>query len=225
MTRVLERREAIKLRKQGKSYGEILREMKVSKSSLSLWLKNVPLSTEQINRIKNIHLQAVEKYRQTMKLKRKNRYKSYYDEQRKNLLPFSEKELLIAGLLLYWGEGNKASTNSISINNTNPKVVKFALYWMIIALGIPKNKIKVQVHLYKDMDIKKEVGFWSRELNIPIEQFNKPYIKDSNRSDLDQKGFGHGTCGLSRSDTIIKEKILMALEAIPDFFSEKLNLI
>ncbi len=223
MTKFLERRKAIELRKQGKTYSQILNEVKVAKSSISLWLKDVPLSKDQIDNIKEIRKKAVERYRETMKLKRVNRYKSYYEEQKNKLLPFSERELFIAGLLLYWGEGNKASTNSTSINNTNPKVVKFALYWMVKSLGIPKNKIKVQVHLYKDMDIKKELEFWSKELKIPLEQFNKPYIKDSNRSDLDQKGFGHGTCGLSSSNTFIKENILMALEAIPDFYEEKLS--
>ncbi len=223
MTKLLERRKAIELRRQGKTYTQILSEVKVAKGSISLWLKDITLSEDQINNIKEIRKKAVERYRETMKLKRANRYKSYYEEQKNKLLPFSERELLIAGLFLYWGEGNKVSTNSISINNTNPKVVKFALYWMVKSLDIPKNRIKVQVHLYKDMDIKKELEFWSNELKIPLEQFNNPYIKDSNKSDLDQRGFGHGTCGLSSSNTVIKENILMALEAIPDSFQEKLS--
>lgn len=223
MTKIAARRKAIELRKQGKTYSQILDEVKVAKSSISLWLKEIQLSEDQINNIKEIRKKAVEKYRQTMKLKRTNRYRSYYENQKNKLLPFSDRELLIAGLFLYWGEGNKASTNSISINNTNPKLVKFALYWMVKSLSIPKNKIKVQVHLYKDMDVKKELEFWSRELKIPLVQFNNPYIKNSNKSDLDQKGFGHGTCGLSSSNTVIKENILMALEAIPDFYEEKLG--
>src|SRR5258708_2943993 len=223
MKKHLERRKAIELRRQCKTYTQILSEVKVAKGSISLWLKDITLSEDQINNIKEIRKKAVERYRETMKLKRANRYKSYYEEQKNKLLPFSERELLIAGLFLYWGEGNKVSTNSISINNTNPKVVKFALYWMVKSLDIPKNRIKVQVHLYKDMDIKKELEFWSNELKIPLEQFNNPYIKDSNKSDLDQRGFGHGTCGLSSSNTVIKENILMALEAIPDSFQEKLS--
>ena len=37
----------------------------------------------------------------------------------------------------------------------------------------------------------------------------KPYIKKTNRSDIDQKGFGHGTCALFVHNTVLKENVLM----------------
>jgi len=42
---------AIELRKEGLSYGEIKKEVNVSKSTLSLWLKTVPLTPEQRERL------------------------------------------------------------------------------------------------------------------------------------------------------------------------------
>jgi hypothetical protein len=46
--------------------------------------------------------------------------------------------------------------------------------------------------------------------------FKKPYIKHSKRSDIDQKGYGHGTCGIWVHDTILKENVMMAIKAITD---------
>ena len=73
------------------------------------------------------------------------------------------------------------------------------------------------------MDIKKEMKYWSRELKMPLKQFAKPYIKKSFREKLTHKGFGHGTCGLRISSILQKEKIMMAIKAISDYYAAKLE--
>ncbi len=223
MARVVERRKAIILRRKGKTYGEILQELDVAKSSLSEWLRDIPLTKEQAKRIKGIRKRAVERYRETMKLKREKRYQRYYDEQKTKWLPLTNREDFIAGLFLYWGEGNKASRHTVSVNNTDPAVVKFYLYWLRKSLNVHISKVKVQVHLYSDMDINKELKFWANELKIRRNQFMKPYVKKTKRTDIDQKGFGHGTCAVVVHNTILKENILMAIKAISDSFEEKIK--
>lgn len=222
MVKIQQRRKAILLRKKGKSFSEIKKTVIVSKSTLSRWLKQYPLSSGQLKRINNKKYQTIEKYRITMqKKKNKQLEKIYYDQQAK-LLPFTQKELIIAGLFLYWGEGNKANQNVVSINNTDPDVIKFALFWLMGGLNIPKSKIKVYLHLYQDMNVKKEMDYWSRALGIPTGNFIKPYIKNSSRLSIDQKGFGHGTCGLIVYDTTIKTEILMGVKSIADYYSKKI---
>lgn len=216
MARISEKREAIRLRRQGRTYSEIRKEINVAKSTLSDWLKKIPLDGNQILHIKDIRKRAREKFIITMQAKREARINRYYIDQKKNLLPFSNRELFLAGLFLYWGQGNKSSRNLISINNTDPSVVKFALKWIVKSLKFPKEKIRVQIHLYKDMNIEKELSFWSKTLTLKPDQFCKPYIKKSSRIDIDQKGFGHGTCGVYVCNTIMKENILMAIKVISD---------
>lgn len=219
MAKLLLRRKVIKLRKQGKSYSDIRKIVKVSKSSLSLWLRNVQLSDAQRTAIKDRRKRAVETYRKTMKLKRLRRSSSYYVNQKNTWVPLTEREIFIAGLFLYLGEGNKASPNSIGITNTDPSVVKFSLYWITKALKIPKNKIRIQLHLYSDMVIEDEIEFWLTQLKMKRSSLVKPYIKKSNRTEIDQKGWGHGTCGLVVHNTVLKENILMAIRAITDNYS------
>jgi hypothetical protein len=221
MTKLLLKRRVIELRRSGKSYGEIKDLVSVSKSSLSLWLRNIPLTSDQVGRIKSKKGQAVEKFRETMKLKRQKRLQDYYKEQSKIYLPMTERELYYAGLFLYWGEGNKASRNTVSISNTDPDVLKFSLLWMVRCLKIPKYVIKVALHLYQDMNIESELSYWSKELGIPRRCFNKPYIKKTLRTSIDQKGFGHGTCNLIVQNTVIKEKLLMLIRSIADYYSQK----
>lgn len=227
MARRQDRKKVINLRKQGKTYSEIRRELNIPKSTLSDWLRNYPLNEEQlallkktIKRNKDI---AIEHCRLTKQKKREKRLSVFYKKERKKLIPLFRKELYIAGLFLYWGEGNKSLKGSLSLNNTDPKVVQFYLYWLLKVLMIPKEKIKIHLHFYNDMDKEEEMNFWSKKLTIPLKQFNKPYIKKSKRIDIDQKGFGHGTCGVGVNNTRLKEKIMMGIEAIANFYSEKIR--
>jgi hypothetical protein len=225
MARIKDRQRVVHLRKQGKTYSEIRRELNVPKSTLSDWLSNYPLNQEELRRLKatikkNRDL-AVERCRLTKQKKREARLRKLYKREKKRLLPLSKKGLFLSGLFLYWGEGVKGLKSSVSLNNTDPKVVKFYLFWLITVFMIPKSKIRVYVHLYSDMDVSKELHFWSRELKIPLSQFGRPYIKESKRADIDHKGFGHGTCALVINDVRLKEKIMMGIEAVADYYSEK----
>lgn len=217
MAHILLRRKAVELRLLGKSYGQIKSELGISKSTLSGWLKAYPLTPEQLQLLNQDKEKRIEKYRQTMLLKKEMQLKKYYDEEKRILLPLTQRELLIAGIFLYWGEGTKARNSSLVVANTDPQLVQFALLWMTKALNIPKSKIQVLVHLYKDMNIEESLDYWSSLLKIPKTQFARPYIKATDRSAIDYKGYGHGTCNLRVYKTELKEKILMAIKAVGDY--------
>ena len=191
MSRKLDRQKALELRLKGKSYSQIKEALNVSKSTLSLWLKGYPLTKDQINSLRGKNPKRIEKFRETMRLKHESRLKTVYDKKMKTLLPLTNKELLVAGLFLYWGEGSK-TTGNVSINNTDPDVLKFTLFW------------------------------FCNVLKIPLSQFSKPYIKSSSRENLTHKGFGHGTCGIAVYKIRIKEQIMMSIKAISDHYSSKI---
>ena len=50
-TKTKEKQKAIELRRKGLSYSEILKQIPVAKSSLSLWLKSVKLAVSQKQRL------------------------------------------------------------------------------------------------------------------------------------------------------------------------------
>ncbi len=217
MTKTLLRQRALELRKLGKSYSQIKKELRVSKSILSTWLHKYPLNKNQIRLLRDISEVRIEKYRETMRLKREKRLNNYYKEAKK-LLPLSGKELLLAGIFLYWGEGSKTEPGLVSVSNTDPRVLTFVLRWMYDALKVPKEKIRVLLHVYKDMDIQQIITYWSNELKIDKKQFIKPYVKESNRIGLTEKGYGYGTCNIRITDTVFKQKIMMTIKAVSDCY-------
>jgi hypothetical protein len=90
---------------------------------------------------------------------------------------------------------------------------------------VPKERVRVALHVYKDMKVKETIDYWSRELGIPKTQFVKPYVKESLRSSISQKGFGHGTCGLYVNNQRLKEQIILGIKAISDFYSNKKTIL
>lgn len=206
--------EAIKLRLQGASYSQIKNQLGLSKSTLSGWLKKYPLSPERIKELRDFSEQRIENFRNTMRMKRENRQKLVYQKEKEYLLPLSTKELYVAGLFLYWGEGAKTTPNSTGLSNTNPDIIRFFIFWLNSVLNIPKRKIFVKLHLYHDMDQVQETKFWSRTLNLSAKQFKKPYIKSSTLAGLTYKSFGHGTCNVIVYSQQLTEKIIQGIRAI-----------
>jgi transcriptional regulator with XRE-family HTH domain len=222
MTYIDKRKKALELLKLGKSYSQIKSELGVSKSILSAWLKKYPLSKEKIHLLRDINETRIEKFRQTMKLKRETKLLNAYKEQKENIIPKIERELLLAGILLYWGEGSKTERGLISVSNTDPAVLKFTLLWIVKGLGVPKEKVRALLHIYDDMNIEEVMTFWSKTLGLPLNQFSKPYVKKSNRTDLDEKGYGYGTCNLRISSVEIKDNVMMAIKAIGDYSAKEI---
>jgi len=217
MSNIILREKALRLRKENKSYSQIKKELGVPKSTLSYWLKDYPLSREVINRLRATNEVRIEKFRQTMQRKRQNRLNKIYNDEKINILPLSKKDILVAGLALYWGEGSKADWYKIALTNTNPQVLKFFLFWLKRIYKINRSDVKVALHLYNDMNIRNKILFWSKTLQIPVNRFIKPYIKSTSSQRINHKGaFGHGTCTIMINNVELKQKIMMQLKLLTE---------
>jgi len=217
MAKQKERKKAIRLRKKGLSYSQIKEIVGVSKGTLSTWLKDYPLPEERIRELRDFNQQRIEKFRKTMQRKRQRRLDVIYNNLNRKILPLNKRELYLAGLMLYWGEGGKTSYSTIAVSNTNPWIIKFAIKWLVECFDVDPGRFYAHLHLYKDMDIDKEIDYWSRELSLEKSQFRKPYVKHTRKSSLTYKGrFGHGTCNLYLGDVKIKEEILMGIKVLSE---------
>jgi len=213
--------EAIRMRKEGASYSQIKEKIKVSKSSLSLWLRDMPLAEKRLRELRDFSAIRIERFSNTMRRKREGRWAEVRAKAVKTIGILSKRELLIAGLFLYWGEGGKTSVASTSLSNTDPAMILFFMRWLEV-LGVPKNRLRVHMHFYADMNIKTELQYWSKTLGLPPSSFTKPYIKTSNRSNLSYpQKFTHGTCNLMYHNRDVSEYVLMALDYIRSEFALK----
>jgi len=196
------------------SYSQIKSKLKVSKSSLSLWLSPYPLSDERIRELRDINPQRIENYRNTMARKRQLKFDIAFEKASKNIGHLSQRDLFILGFALYWAEGAKTKRSTLYIANTDPFMLKVYMKWLKL-IGVDKKQLKFKLHIYRDMDEKKAIYFWVKTLGIESSQFRKTYIKNSKLTDLTYKsGFGHGTCNIMFESTEITSYVLMGIKHI-----------
>ncbi len=207
------RQIAIEMRKRGMSYSQIKEKTKVSKGTLSYWLKDMPLSPERIRELRDVNPQRIENYRNTMRKKKEARLEDVFKKVSKDIKKLSKREFYIAGLFLYWGEGGKTKESEISMSNTDPAVLKFFIKWIEV-LGSEKSRLKVRIQIYKDMDEAKEIKFWLKELGLKKGQFRKTYIKKTNRLSNYKHRFSHGTCNIHLCNRDICDVVMMGLKYI-----------
>ncbi|MBI2064398.1 MAG: hypothetical protein HYT66_01675 [Candidatus Yanofskybacteria bacterium] len=75
-----------------------------------------------------------------------------------------DAKLLGLGLGLYWGEGNKKNKNSVRLGNTDPKLIKKFLEFLVRICGIEKKKLRFGLQVFSDMNTGQSLKFWLREL-------------------------------------------------------------
>lgn len=203
------------MRKSGASYTQIKERVKVSKSTLSIWLREYPLSQERIRELRDWSEQRIERCRQTKARTKASKLARVSQEVAKRIGTISDRELFLIGLALYWGEGTKAAEGRVCMTNSDPAVLTLFLAWLRL-FGDTHQKLKVKLHLYTDMNIRQETQFWSRTLRIPVKNFYKPYVKTNVRDKpRNYRGrFGHGTCNVMLLNKNLYDQVMAGITYI-----------
>ena len=90
-----------------------------------------------------------------------------------------EAKLFGLGIGLYWGEGTKASKSSVRLGNTDPKLIKKFMDFMVRFFNIKKSDFSFGLQIFTDIPVKEAMDFWTKELRIKPNQFNKPVVTKS----------------------------------------------
>ncbi|MDO8603841.1 MAG: hypothetical protein Q7K40_00280 [bacterium] len=195
--------KAIKLRKEGMSYSEILEVVPVAKSTLSIWLRSVNLSKPQQQRLTAKKLAAGKRGGASRKAARKHITSEILNKSEKQIGVISKRELFLVGTVLYWAEGTKekedAPGSGIQFTNSDPKMLITFLSWLRDSCSIEDGRIHFQIYLHETSDgrIKEVVEYWSKNLMVTQDRLNKVYFK-RNKVSTNRKNTGEHYFGLVR---------------------------
>lgn len=223
------RQQAVELRiKKQFSYAEIRERLNVSKSTLSYWLRELPLDEEKVLELRRAGWKKSEagreKFRLTMRKKKEVKDLEVYLKYQAKFSNIPKMTSFIAGLMLYLGEGTKTDPSKLVLANTDPKVIKFYIYWLNEFLGVPKENMKAWLHLYENMDIEKEKEFWRRETGLSKEQFYELLPRPLKKSSFSYKDSNrHGTCSIYIGGVEKNREVRMAIKAFLDTFDNGLK--
>ncbi len=179
------RLRAREMRSKGESVKYIASVLGVSKGTSSLWVRDIILSVEQLEKLKGNSLRGAERGRVQsaflQKQKRINLQNSCIKAGMREIKVLSDRELMIAGLALYWAEGCK-KTRRVEFCNSDPKLINFMINWLNVCFGIPRNRLTAVVGI-NEMHIRRElevVSYWSKITQLPKTQFRRTSFKHTN---------------------------------------------
>lgn len=171
--------QVIAYRKKGYSLNELHRRFKISKGNLSIWLRDIELSTRAqkrlLTKITNGQYIGAKKRREKTLLTEKE----YFIDSLKEIKGLSITEnysRLICGVM-YWCEGTKNPRGGMTFINSDPAVIRKFLFLLRKSFSIDERKFHPCIHLHAYHDVKKQLDFWSKITHINKDQFIKSYIK------------------------------------------------
>ena len=183
-----EKKEVVQnLRHQGLSYKEIRQRIPfaISKSIISDWCKDIELTELQKDRLQKLFKEGSYRGRllgsKVTQTRRANEVREIKEKAGLEISSLSKNEFKLAGLMLYWAEGNKSQ--SAGISNSDPELIRFMMRWFRDICGVPDNKFKIYLNIHSGQDDNHIKKFWSGIINLPVSQFGKSYIK--------KEGTGH----------------------------------
>lgn len=170
--------KAIALRKKGYSLKEISEQLKIAKSTASVWVSHIELSLSAQNRLAKKEILGQYKSVLLKKQKREKQKESLEKAALEMLkdIPLTNHLLKLCCALLWWCEGNK-STNCVRFTSSDPSLIKNFLYLFRTGFKLDEKKFRALLHLHTYHDETVQKNLWSKITKIPLSQFNKIYQK------------------------------------------------
>ncbi|WEH17471.1 hypothetical protein [Streptomyces sp. VNUA24] len=175
------RARARELRLQGWTYDQIQVELGCSKSSISLWVRDLPKpertrSAEEASAIARRGWEATLQRREEERRLTKATAMHAIGE-------LSEREVFLAGVALYWAEGAKDKSYSrrerLAFINSDPNVIRFFLRWLD-ALGVERDRLRFRVSIHESADVTDAEAFWAELVGVNPSALQKATLKKHN---------------------------------------------
>lgn len=189
------REKARELRLQGWTYDQIQVELGCGKSSISLWVRDLPKperqrSTEEASAIARrgweVTLQRREEERQHTKA-----------VAQQTVGDLTDREVFLAGVVLYWAEGAKDKSYSrrerLQFINSDPNVICFFLRWLDV-LGVERERLRFRVSIHESANVQEAEEFWAGLLRRGTRHAPEGHSQEAQPEDKPQEHLG----GISR---------------------------
>ena len=208
--KVADRARARELRARSWTLDEIARELGVSKSSVSVWVRDVEFTPKPRNRghrTQKPHPLHLAKLAEIERL----------DEAGRTAVgELDDRELLLVGTALYWGEGFKGD-GAVGMANTDPACLHFFVDWLRRCFDIDESRLRVRVYLHSGLDLDSAERYWSELLRIPRAQFGKAYRAAADPSRRRSK-HAHGCPAVVYSDSSLHRRVMGLVRALSSSF-------
>ena len=197
---------------------EIERELKVSRGSVSLWVRDVPLD-ERRRAILALRTRMGPLIAGERKAARAREVRRSYQEHGRRLARESDASYA-AGCMLYWAEGSK-SRNVAQVVNSDPELLAFFAGFLRTHFDVAPESMRLRCNLFADhLERQHEIEeFWLARLELPRSSLTKSIVNSySKYSQKKRKGkLPYGTARLSVYSSRIVQTIYGSIQEYGGF--------
>lgn len=177
------RARAIELRQQGLSYKQIRAILGGSMSTLSAWLRDIPLTEIHRRGLKQRSLDGVRRAARANHQRRLAREAHIRQTTMAEIGRLSERDLFIAGVVAYAAEGTKRkpwqTSMTVKFTNSDPRMILLFLRWLSL-LGVDQSSLSFRVAIHHTADVESALRFWSDVVGVRTDLFKRTVLKRGN---------------------------------------------
>ncbi|MCW8219558.1 hypothetical protein [Streptomyces griseolus] len=176
------RAKARELRRRGLTYDAIQVELGCSKSSISLWVRDLPKPERSRTAVEQARLAGRKRWDHELALRDTERQRTKADAK-KEIGAMSDRDLFLVGTALYWSEGTKDKPydrrESVTFINSDPGMVEVYLAWLAL-LGFPREQLRYRLMIHETADAESAKSYWADLIGIDASAFQKTTLKKHN---------------------------------------------
>jgi transposase len=178
------REHARELRAQGLDYEEIAGTLGVAKSSISLWVRDLPrparLSYEECRKRA---AEGAHRYWAAERPVREAARAATRETAAAQIGALTDREVVIAGAIAYWCEGTKNKpgrrADRVVFTNSDPGLIRFFLKFLQVN-GTSREDAIFRVYIHESADVESAQRFWLEVTGASPDQFRAPALKRHN---------------------------------------------
>lgn len=198
------------LRLQGYTYGQLVKELDVPKSTIHVWIRGTkrPVKFSKLDRIRFLReIQPLgAKRNKKIREEKINQIINQVNSDVLNLnLNKNSKRTLLS--ILYLAEGGKGRREIVNFANTDPRLTLLFVTLLRECYELDEAKFRIRLHLHYYHRVKVIKKFWSELLSIPKNQFTKIYRKSRSKEKTFRRNFG-GICFVKYNSLYLRERIV-----------------
>ena len=199
---------------------EIAQLLGVSKSSVSLWVRDIELTAAQHaalqvrNRLHERQILA----RAAMSANARARRLAWQEDGRKRAALGDNN--FAAGCMLYWAEGSR-NRNRLVFTNSDPEMVRYFVDFLRAAFDPPTERSRVTCDLFADHAAQQNEieDFWLTTVRLPRSCLYKSVVNRYSRYSKKKRTnkLPYGTCRLVVHSTQVTQTIYGSIQEIAGF--------
>lgn len=218
--KVAEHTEAVRLRKElGWPINKIATELKVAKSTVSLWVRDIVLTAAQVERLRrqnpafNAQLRGQNRRREQAREIRLKYQQEGRDKAREG------DSLHAQGCMLFWAEGSRRR-NCVILTNADPELLRFFLRFLRECYRVEDDRVRLSCNCFLNngLSLAEIEAYWLTQLGLSSVSLCKTTVNRLSRaSGGTKRKLPYGTARLTVHSTEIAQSIHGAIQEYGGF--------